>query len=105
MRKAARELHERFGCAVLVKGGHLQTASEAIDIFFDGSAEFLLTASRIPGVKTHGTGCTYSAAITAFLARGEKLERAVQRAKAFVSDAIATSGRIHGHDVLNSAAS
>jgi hydroxymethylpyrimidine/phosphomethylpyrimidine kinase len=105
MRKAARELHERFGCAVLVKGGHLQTASEAIDIFFDGSAELLLTASRIPGVKTHGTGCTYSAAITAFLARGEKLERAVQRAKAFVSDAIATSGRIHGHDVLNSAAS
>jgi hydroxymethylpyrimidine/phosphomethylpyrimidine kinase len=101
MRKAARALHERFGCAALVKGGHLNDMAEAIDIFFDGGTELLLTAPRVPGVKTHGTGCTYSAAITAFLARGEKLERAVPLAKEFVTRAIATSWKVHGHDVLN----
>ena len=105
MRKAARELHGRFGCAVLVKGGHLRTPGEALDIFFDGSTELLLAAPRVPGVRTHGTGCTYSAAITAFLAKGEKLEPAVRLAKGFVTRAIATSWRVHGHDVLNSAAS
>jgi hydroxymethylpyrimidine/phosphomethylpyrimidine kinase len=101
MRKAARGLHEQFGCAALVKGGHLNDTAEAIDIFFDGSTELLLTAPRVPGVKTHGTGCTYSAAITAFLARGERLERAVRLAKEFVTRAIATSWKVHGHDVLN----
>ena len=105
MRKAARELHRRFGCAVLVKGGHLKTGGEALDVFFDGSAELLLTAPRVTGVRTHGTGCTYSGAITAFLARGEKLGRAVPLAKEFVTRAIATSRRVHGHDVLNFAAS
>jgi hydroxymethylpyrimidine/phosphomethylpyrimidine kinase len=101
LRRAARTLHERFGCAVLAKGGHLRTANEAIDVFFDGTTELLLTTSRIKGVKTHGTGCTYSAAVTAFLARGEKLERAVRSAKTFVASAIRQSNRAGRHDVLN----
>ena len=100
LRAAARELHERFGCAVLVKGGHLPSAREAIDIFFDGRSELLLSSPRIRDVKTHGTGCTYSAAITAWLARGEKLERAVQLAKEFVFEAIVRSRRAGNHDVL-----
>ena len=101
LRQAARQIHERFGCAALVKGGHLQNTSEAIDIFFDGSVELLLSSPRVRGVRTHGTGCTYSAAITAHLARGEKLERAVRLAKEFITRAIATSRRVHRHDVLN----
>jgi hydroxymethylpyrimidine/phosphomethylpyrimidine kinase len=101
LRKAARILHERFGCAVLAKGGHLNTRSEAIDIFFDGRMELMLSSPRIKGVKTHGTGCTYSAAIAAYLARGEKLEKAVQSAKTFVASAIARSPRTGRHDVLD----
>ena len=100
LRVAAREFHQRFGCAALVKGGHLTNTDEAIDIFFDGKTELLLSSPRVQGVKTHGTGCTFSAAVAAHLARGEKLERAVPLAKQFVSDAIAHSQRAAGHDVL-----
>jgi len=101
LRRAARALHERFGCAVLVKGGHLPRAREAADIFFDGHTELLLTAPFVPGVRTHGTGCTLSAAITAQLALGFPLPRAVARAKEFITQAIARSHRAGGHDVLN----
>lgn len=101
LRRAARELHERFGCAALVKGGHLPTPKTVIDILFDGTTEWVFSAPRVAGMKTHGTGCTYSAAIVAFLARGEKLEGAVRLAKHFVTRAIGASRRICGHDVLN----
>jgi hydroxymethylpyrimidine/phosphomethylpyrimidine kinase len=93
-RQAARDLHSEFGCAVLVKGGHLSTGKEAIDFFYDGKNELMLSAPRVPGVRTHGTGCTYSAAITAYLARGYSLPRAVIAAKDYVSNAIANSCRI-----------
>lgn len=98
---AARELHERYGCAVLVKGGHLRTLREAVDVFFDGKACQEFVASRVRGVSTHGTGCTYSAAITAQLARGEELSGAVALAKPFITRAIAQSQRAAGHSVLN----
>jgi hydroxymethylpyrimidine kinase/phosphomethylpyrimidine kinase len=101
MRRAAKNLHERFGCAVLVKGGHLRGLREAVDIFFDGSEELLLTAPFVPGVKTHGTGCTYSAAITAGLARDVSLSRAVEQAKQFISQAIAESRMVGRHHVLH----
>jgi len=100
LRSAARIIHDRFGCAVLVKGGHLRGLKEAIDIFWDGKSELLLTAPFIRGVNTHGTGCTYSAAITAFLARGLTLAEAVRGAKGYVSDAIAASRRIGRHWTL-----
>ena len=83
MRDAARAIHERFGCSVLVKGGHMKT-SEAIDLFYDGKEEFLLTAPRAKRLSPPGTGCTYSAAITAFLAKGEPLARAVELAKQYM---------------------
>ncbi len=100
-RKAARNLRARFGCAALVKGGHLRGLSEAADIFYDGRDELLLTAPFIRGVSTHGTGCVYSAAIAAYCARGEKLTAAVSKAKEFVTQAIARSIRVSGHSVLN----
>ena len=99
---AARKLHERFGCAALVKGGHLRGLKEAVDIFFDGRRELLLTAPFVRGVSTHGTGCTYSAAIAGYLAQGLSLPQAVQRAKEYITQAIAQSRRAAGHSVLNS---
>src|SRR5262245_12768964 len=101
LRRAARTLHERFGCAALVKGGHLRGGREAVDIFFDGRTELLLSAPFVRGVSTHGTGCTFSAAITAGLARGLGLTQAVWRAKEFITQAIARSIRAGRHDVLN----
>ncbi len=101
LRDAARQLHRRFGCAALLKGGHLTGLKQAVDIFYDGRQELLLTAPFIRGVSTHGTGCTYSAAIAAHLARGCSLPRAVQRAKEFITQAIARSQTAAGHGVLN----
>ncbi len=101
LRGAARELHGRFGCAALVKGGHLRGAREAVDIFFDGRTELMLSAPFVRGVSTHGTGCTYSAAMVAHLARGRPLPEAVTRAKEFITQAIAQSIRAGRHDVLN----
>ena len=100
LRWAAREIHRRWGCAVLLKGGHLRHLREAADLLRDGRGEWLLTAPFVRGVSTHGTGCTYSAAITGFLARGVRLARAVQNAKEYVSAAIAGSVRAGRHDVL-----
>ena len=85
MRRAAKAIHAEFGCAVLVKGGHLKAARSAVDIFFDGDEELLLSAPFVRGIKTHGTGCTYSAAITAYLAGGGSLSAAVKGAKQFIT--------------------
>jgi len=98
---AAQEIHARFGCAALVKGGHLKLGRDAVDALFDGEYFTVLRARRVEGVSTHGTGCTYSAAITAYLARGEKLARAVGLAKCFITRAIAQSQRVGRHSVLN----
>jgi hydroxymethylpyrimidine/phosphomethylpyrimidine kinase len=100
LRAAARVIHARFGCAALVKGGHLRGGHEAIDIYYDGRNELLLSAPFVRGVATHGTGCTYSAAITAQLARGHSLVAAVRQAKEFITQAIANSVRVGAHTVL-----
>ena len=91
LRAAARTIHSRYGCAVLVKGGHLKNSREAIDVFFDGETELLLSAPFVKGVSTHGTGCTYSAAICAALALGHDLPRAVGIGKEFVTSAVSDS--------------
>jgi hydroxymethylpyrimidine/phosphomethylpyrimidine kinase len=100
MRRAARKIFSRFGCAVLVKGGHLGHAREAVDIFFDGQTELLLSAPFVRGLPTHGTGCTYSAAICAGLALGRTLPQAVELGKHFITAAIAASHRIGTHFAL-----
>lgn len=87
----ARQIHETFGCAVLVKGGHGAEAS-AVDVLFDGRdvRTFSLPWVADP-VSTHGTGCSLAAALTAELARGRALADAVAGAKAYVHAAIAGS--------------
>ena len=71
--------------------------SEAVDIFFDGKTELLLSAPFVKGVRTHGTGCVYSAAICAALALGNDLPQAVQIGKEFVTSAISNSYKIGNH--------
>jgi hydroxymethylpyrimidine/phosphomethylpyrimidine kinase len=100
LRSAARIIHSRFGCAVLVKGGHLKNSGEAVDIFFDGETELLLSAPFVKGVSTHGTGCTYSAAICAALALGHDLPDAVEMGKNFITAAIAGSYCVGKHFAL-----
>jgi len=101
MRSAARELQNRFGCAALVKGWHLRGLKVAVDTFYDSKQESMVSAPFIRGVRTHGTGCTYSAAITAFLAQGAPLARAVCRAKDYITEAIAGSRHIRRETILN----
>ncbi len=100
LRSAAKEIHLRFGCATLVKGGHLRGSTHAFDCFYDGKNELLLRAKFITGISTHGTGCTYSAAIAGYLANGHKLPDSVKLAKKFITQAIRNSVKASGHDVL-----
>jgi len=98
MELAARELHHLGAKNVLLKGGHL-SGVEAVDLLFDGNSVRRYASRRFDTKNTHGTGCTYASAITAFLAQGEPLPVAVARAKEFVSDAIrhaVSLGRGHG---------
>ena len=100
MRAAARKIHAGYGCAVLLKGGHLKNHRAALDIFFDGETELLLSAPFVRGVSTHGTGCTYSAAICAALALGHDLPEAVEIGKNFITEAIFNSYKIGRHFAL-----
>jgi hydroxymethylpyrimidine/phosphomethylpyrimidine kinase len=87
MRRAARALIELGARASLVKGGHLP-GGDAVDVFDDGTAQHEFATTRLPATHTHGTGCLLSAAITAHLARGERLLTAIERSKRFVTVAI-----------------
>ena len=96
MREAARALQAMGPGAVVVKGGHLE--GEPVDVFFDGARLVELPAPRIATPNTHGTGCTYSAAIAARLALGEPVLEAVRGAKAYLTEAIRRSYAVgHGH--------
>jgi hydroxymethylpyrimidine/phosphomethylpyrimidine kinase len=88
MQDAAEAILAMGPRAVLVKGGHLPGAARAEDLFFDGDRMDWIDAERIDTPHTHGTGCTLSAAIAAYLARGEGLLEAVRRGKVFVTEAI-----------------
>lgn len=101
LRWAAKEIHRRFNSAALIKGGHLRTDRDAVDIFFDGETELLLSAPFVKSVSTHGTGCTYSAAITGYLAKGKSLVKAVELAKNYITRAIAESRAVGKYSVLN----
>ena len=88
MHRAGKELEIEFGTAILLKGGHLR-GGDAVDLLFIDRKVVEFSAPFVRGVATHGTGCTYSAAITAGLASGLSLEVAIGRAKKFVTEAIA----------------
>ena len=87
-RRAAREILALGPKAVLVKGGHLDDESDAVDLLLTQSGETLYRQDRIDTPNTHGTGCTYASAIAANLARGLALEDAVARARRYLQQAI-----------------
>ncbi len=100
MRDAARALAGAGAKNVLVKGGHL--SGPAVDVLFTDGRFLELPAPRIQTPHTHGTGCTYSAAITALLALGVPLVPAVEQAKRWITRAIETNpGFGHGAGPLN----
>ena len=92
IKDAGKYLVETYGCAFLLKGGHLR-GKLAIDVLVTPKSLNEFAAPFIPGVKTHGTGCTYSAAIAAGLARGRALPDAVLAAKDYVTTSIRNSLR------------
>jgi hydroxymethylpyrimidine/phosphomethylpyrimidine kinase len=99
-RAAARDLVAMGARAAVVKGGH--AGGDATDVFFDGSHMVEVSAERIPTRNTHGSGCVFSAAITAHLARGAEPLEAVREAKTFITEAIANALEIgDGHGPVN----
>ena len=94
MTDQAKALRRLGAKAVLIKGGHAG-GDMATDILVDEKGEFRLEAPRIETRNTHGTGCTLSSAIAAELAKGASLRDAVNRAKAYVTAAIAAANELH----------
>lgn len=86
--EAAKAIFEMGPRAVLVKGGHIDTDDDAVDVLFDGKNTYTFAAPRILTKNTHGSGCTYASAIAANLARGMPLRESIARAKRYVTDAI-----------------
>ena len=87
MEAAAKQIGDKFGCAVLVKGGH--SVSDADDLLYQGGNCRWFRGRRIDNPNTHGTGCTLSSAIAAKLALELELAEAVKCAKEYVSAALA----------------
>jgi hydroxymethylpyrimidine/phosphomethylpyrimidine kinase len=96
MEDAARAIGDLGATNVLVKGGHLE--GPAVDVLWTRDGIYRFASERLATLHTHGTGCVYSAAITARLAKGDKLPVAVERAKQFVTAAIRTNPGL-GHGV------
>jgi len=88
MKEAAAAIKKLGAKYVLVKGGGKLQHDKAVDVLYDGETFELLESERIETANTHGAGCTYSAAITAELAKGKSVREAVHTAKAFITEAI-----------------
>jgi hydroxymethylpyrimidine/phosphomethylpyrimidine kinase len=96
-REAARRIVALGARAVVVKGGHA-ASGDIVDVLFDGQTFTEFHTERVPGASTHGTGCTFSAAITAQLALGRSIQEAIPLAQAYVAKAIRNApGLGHGH--------
>lgn len=101
MEEAARRIHALGPCWVVLKGGHLG-GDRVPDLLYDGATFVRRASPRIVTAHTHGTGCTFSAAMTACLARGRSVSEAFVAAKAYTQAAIAAApGLGHGHGPLN----
>ena len=100
LRAAARHIGEHFDLACVVKGGHLAGA-EMIDVLYDEGEEHVFTSPRVDIDETHGAGCAFSAALTAFLAKGELLSESVAAAKEYVRRALDQALSVGRHRPLN----
>ena len=101
MERAARDLHALGAANVLIKGGHL-TGRQSTDILFDGNKCHPFSSERIFTSNTHGTGCTFASAIATYLAQGEPLLQAVEKAKKIITSAIRLARPLgKGHSPVN----
>jgi len=101
MERACRKILSYGPSAVVVKGGHME-GKESVDVFYDGQSFEYLRGRFINTKNTHGTGCTFSSAITAHLAKGHSLKEAVMMAKEYIQKAIENSLPLgKGHGPLN----
>ncbi|MCB6706832.1 bifunctional hydroxymethylpyrimidine kinase/phosphomethylpyrimidine kinase [[Clostridium] saccharogumia] len=87
MVEAATLIGEKYGCAVLIKGGH--AINDANDLLYQKGHYQWFKEKRIDNFNTHGTGCTLSSAIAANLAKGDSLEKSIEKAKKYISKALA----------------
>ncbi len=104
MRRAAQAIHRLGPSHVVVKGGHLSDAEDAVDILYDGAAFQEFRAPRIETKNTHGTGCTSASAIAAELAKGRSVVAAVGTAKEYLTQILRASADLqigHGHGPMN----
>lgn len=98
--KVAKIIHSLGAKNVMIKGGHL--SGDAVDLLYDGKDFYTFTTERIDTKNTHGTGCTFSSAITANLANGLTLNNSIEKAKQYITTAIKHSLPIgHGHGPTN----
>ncbi|RBP04858.1 pyridoxine/pyridoxal/pyridoxamine kinase [Rossellomorea aquimaris] len=88
MKEAAKKIHDLGAKNVVIKGGKQLQHDKALDLFFDGSEFTLLEEEKVATTYNHGAGCTFAAAITSNLAKGQDVKEAVQNAKTFVTAAI-----------------
>lgn len=86
METAAKKIFEEYGCAVLLKGGH--NVNDANDLLYYDNEIKWFKGRRIDNPNTHGTGCTLSSAIASNLAKGDELDKAVEKAKEYISLAL-----------------
>lgn len=102
MERAAKEIGDSCGCAVLLKGGH--SINDANDLLYHNGTFTWFTGKRIDNSNTHGTGCTLSSAIASGLAKGLSLPDAISAAKEYISGALASMMDLgHGSGPLNHA--
>ncbi|WP_174842923.1 bifunctional hydroxymethylpyrimidine kinase/phosphomethylpyrimidine kinase [Neobacillus mesonae] len=101
-RDAAKKLYDLGVSNIIIKGGHDEDPSESTDVLFDGQHFYKFTSKRMKTKNTHGTGCTFSASLTAELAKGASIQEAVETAKQFIQAAIEDQIQIgNGHGPTN----
>jgi hydroxymethylpyrimidine kinase/phosphomethylpyrimidine kinase len=105
MKEAATKIHNDFGCNnVLIKGGHLEGYSTLTDVLYDGIDFHEFSSPKVASKNTHGSGCTFSSAIAAFIAQGMTIVAAVKEAHKYVAGAIQRADELNigrGHGPLN----
>lgn len=101
-KEAAKRIHELGAKNIVIKGGHDEETVQSVDVLFDGTDFTYFSTPRIGTKNTHGTGCTFSAAVTAQLAKGASVHESVSVAKEFIQAAIANPLDIgNGHGPTN----
>ena len=101
MAKAAEHMAKKYGCSVLLKGGH--SINDANDLLYENGSVAWFCGKRINNPNTHGTGCTLSSAIASNLAKGHGIVESVRKAKEYISDALLHSldlGKGAGHLIM-----